>query len=239
MCAFSCCHFLCVSPSWWFRAAPWATRQGEKERARKETETLGFQNESQVSRRDFYAICVNTREFDLLPFVLPQRMTQALTPAVNRRWTSANDGQILQCSGKRHSVNALEEKCWCWVLWSKHNRSRDQQCQTPAWSSTLRGFFHWSLSPAALLPPQGRVCWCRREVTSPWQNQSDWVQPQTCTDDSFLTFHFMFLHFCGVCTSDLVSSWHLLRETFVHWHNLRFCPLLQLPMSLVPHKVCT
>ncbi len=55
VCAFSCCHFLCVSPSWWFRAAPWATREGEKESVRKrkkETETLGFQNESQKFRRD-------------------------------------------------------------------------------------------------------------------------------------------------------------------------------------------
>lgn len=63
VCAFSCCHFLCVSQSWWFRAAPWATREGEKEEKvrKRKKKTLGFQIESQVSRRDRSAICENQR----------------------------------------------------------------------------------------------------------------------------------------------------------------------------------
>lgn len=87
---------------------------------------------------------VNIRKCNLLPFVLPQRMTQALTLAVNRWWTPANDGQILQCSEKRHSENTVEEKCWCWVLWSKHNSVKLQlDC------------LHWeAFFPAGLFRPQ-------------------------------------------------------------------------------------
>ncbi len=163
-----------------------------------------------------YCICVNNGEFDLLRFILPQRMTQALTPAVNRRWTSANDGQILQCSKKGTAWTLLRKSAGAECSEANTTEAETNNVKLQLDHLHWEVFFHWTLSPAALLPPQGCVCWCRREVTSPWQNQSTsnlHIHPPI----SFFTF----LHFCGVCTSDLVWSWPLLKETFVHWHNLR------------------
>lgn len=67
-CAFSCCHFLCVSQSWWFRAAPWATREGAKEKVRKRKKRLLA---SKLNRRcldEIVVPSVKIREFD--PFAV-------------------------------------------------------------------------------------------------------------------------------------------------------------------------
>ncbi len=84
-------------------------------------------------------------------------------------------------------------------------------------------FLHWTLSPAALLPPQGCVCWCRRGVTSPWRNQSTsnlHIYPQ-------ISF-FMFLWGLHI--------WLGLILTFAEGNLWALAQLGLTPLSLVPQK---
>lgn len=105
------------------------------------------------------------------------------------------------------------------TLWRKSAGAECFEANTTVSNSSLtvcteRIFLFWTLSPAALLPPQGCVYWCRREVTSPWQNQSVQVWPQTPrsvnADFFFFSFWLLFLHFLKIW------SFPLLKEIFLN-----------------------
>ncbi len=164
-----------------------------------------------------YCIRVNNGEFNLLRFILPQRMTQALTPAVNRRWTSANDGQILQCSKKGTAWTLLRKSAGAECSEANTTEAETNNVKLQLDHLHWEVFFHWTLSPAALLPPQGCVCWCRREVTSPWQNQSTsnlHIHPPI----SFFTFLY-FLGSAHPIWSDLDLCWRKPLCTGTTWGN--------------------
>lgn len=152
VCAFSCCHFLCVSQSWWFSAAPWATREGEKVRKRKKKKTLGFQIESQVSRRDLSAICEyqKVQPFAVRPAAINDTSLntgcqQMMNPS--KWWTDFamqwKKAQREHCGGKVLVLSALKQT---------------QQCQTPAWLSALRGFFYSGLFRPQRFCPLKAAC---------------------------------------------------------------------------------